>query len=228
MDTLHQCLLYSHILAGAAALGSGLLAMLARKAPGLHVWAGRAFYYGMMWVCASALLSIVCFRFVPFLLVIAAFTFHLTFSGRRVLYRKRPGQVSWIDWAGAIVTLVAGVGIMGYGGWLIATLPEFQPLMVLCFVFGLGLCHFARTDMRTFRDEQLTDQMWWLYHHMTCMVGAYIAAVTAFAVFGAGRLLADLPFAWLAWILPGVVGGILNRRWVQSYRRKFNSASTSR
>lgn len=224
MDQLHQYLMYSHIAAGALALLSGLVAMVARKAPGLHVLAGKTFYYGMMWVSASAVISLLFFRFIPFLLVIAAFTFHLTFSGRRVMYRKLPGQVSWIDWAGASTTLVAGIGIFGYGIWLIFTLPAFTPLMVLSLVFGLGLCHFAYSDMRTFRDAHLTDKMWWWYHHMTCMVGAYIAAVTAFAVFGAASALEGVPYAWLAWILPGVVGGILNRRWVRSYKRKFRGA----
>jgi len=61
----------------------------------------------------------------------------------------------------------------------------------------------------------------WKYQHMGSMLGAGIAAHTAFLVFGAGRFvdssLSNSPLVWLAPTIIGVPATII---WTRYYRRQ--------
>ena len=177
----------------------------------------------MVWINLSAVLHIFSVRFNPFLLVIAVFSFYLIFTGYRVLYRKLPGQETWFDWAGAIVSVVAGIGLVIFGA---TKLSESVPFFVLCTIFGLATTHAAYKDIRWFlQPERINDKMWWFYHHMTSMIGAYIAAITAFTVNVVPGMIGPTPFNWVLWIAPGVIFGMLNAVWQRSYKRKFRKAA---
>jgi hypothetical protein len=63
----------------------------------------------------------------------------------------------------------------------------------------------------------------WLYHHLGSMIGGGIAAHTAFAVFGAGRILPiQLPGAWriVPWLLPTAIGVPAIFIWIGRSKRR--------
>lgn len=226
MEFLDHFLVKSHAISGALVLLAGLLAIIARKRKGLHTTVGRLYFWGMMWVCASAWLTISFFRFNLFLLVVGVFSFYLTFSGYRVLKRRQLGEQTWVDWTAAIISALMGVGLMGFGvavpflyGWGVSLA---YPL--LCMLFGWFTFSSAWTDIKIFRASEMDSKMWWWYHHMQAMLGSYIAAVTAFVVQSGHRFLPDFGMSWLYWVLPGVIGGIFIGRWIRKYRKQFGDS----
>ena len=113
---MEKALIISHVVAGATTLLSGLLAAFVGKRGGaLHKKVGAAFYWSMFWVFISALLIIIFVRFSAFLLVIAIFSWYMTFSGVRVLKLKKTKKAQPIDWTAAILTLIAGLFFIGMG-----------------------------------------------------------------------------------------------------------------
>ena len=65
-----------------------------------------------------------------------------------------------------------------------------------------------------------TKQHWW-FEHMTGMFSSGIAAVTAFLVVGAPRLVSVVGTHWLLWVAPSLVMVPVLVVWQQWYRRRF-------
>src|SRR5207249_1152703 len=69
-------------------------------------------------------------------------------------------------------------------------------------------------------------KMHWWFRHMTAMLGACVAATTAFLVVNA-------PFAGVSrgslivWFTPAVVGGVGSAVWTRYYRRRFAGRANS-
>ena len=226
MDFLATLLLPTHILAGFLCLSAGLLAIVLPKRGRTHRRVGRTFFWSMVYVNVSALLHITLVRWNTFLLVVAVLTFYQIFTGYRVLKRRQPGQQTWIDWTGALVSMVAGLGLLLYG---LTFLGQHTVAVILCGIFGFGTFFFAARDVRWFlQPERITDKMWWFYHHLSSMMGAYMAAVTAFAVNAGAELIASTAYGWLLWLLPTVVLTPLTSYWKRSYQRKFAAAREQR
>lgn len=230
MSPIHEFFNLSHAFSGALVLFAGLLAIIARKRKGLHTWAGLLYFIGMMWVCISAWICIVFFRFNLFLLVIGVFSFYLTFSGYRVLKRRQLGEQTWVDWAAAIISMLAGMGLIVFGLGMPYFLKGNFPIAyrALCVLFGWFTFKSAYDDIIIFRSQTMDAKMWWWYHHMQAMLGSYICAVTAFIVQSGHRILPDFGLPWLYWISPGIIGGIFIGRWIRSYKTKFGDPITKK
>lgn len=221
MELLDKFLTLSHIIAGGLVLLTGLLNMVMRPKGGKwHRTIGKVYFWGMLWIALSAFGIITLFRFNLFLLIIAIFSFYLAFSGYRVLKRKKPGQQSAIDWAGAIIALVAGLVLFGVG--LKGIIGRgVHPFLILAMVFGGLTMLNARTDIRMFRSTEVDEKQWWWYHHMQAMVGSYIAAFTAFMVQNGDRFFPHFEHQWIFWIGPTLVGTPAIIFWIRHYRAKF-------
>ncbi len=215
-----ELLIYSHVAFGASCLFSGIIPMVSKKGGKLHRQTGKVFFWSMFGIFASALLMILFIRFNFFLLIISVFSFHQCFTGYRVLYRKKAGEQTWVDWFGAIITLIAGLSFIFTGVSRLIDQGTLNPLTILLFVFGALTVWAASDDIRMFMKKEIGDKLWWFYHHMTTFCGAYIAAVTAFAVTISGRYFSHLEYSWLAWILPGMIGGPLISFWKRKYMKK--------
>ena len=63
--------------------------------------------------------------------------------------------------------------------------------------------------------------MHWWFEHMTSMLGAFIAATTAFLVVNAQRWGLDT-FSVLVWLAPSIVGVPVIAIWTTYYRRTFS------
>ena len=203
--SLHSVFLASHIGAGVLALLSGVLPMITFKGGKLHRLSGKLYFWSMFWLFFTSILSFFFFRGNFFLLVIGIFSFHVCFTGYRVLYRKKPGQETWLDWAGAIITLIAGIGIELYAIWLFQKYG-LGSITILSFIFGIFTISNALSDIKIFRMTHVDDKMWWYYHHMNAMCGAFIATLTAFLVNAVGPMVQDMAMGWTIWLLPAIIG----------------------
>ncbi len=218
MEIVAKIILWSHILFGFTAFLVAPGALVTRKGGKWHRTWGKIFFWGMAGVAISALI-LTAIRPNIFLTLVAVFSFYSALSGYRVLYQKRPdrGQTPrWFDWMAAGITLLAGTGLVYLGFFQFGTLSfDFQPIMLVFGIIGLSL---AVTDMRRFAKpfNPQTDRYNWYFVHIGNMLGAYIAAVTAFSAVN----LYFLP-TLLRWLWPTLIGTPLIFYWVRKYEKKF-------
>lgn len=210
------------MVAGVTTLIIGLLAaFLGKKGGKLHRQVGKTFFWSMFWIFNSALLIISFVRFSAFLLVIAVFSWYMTFSGVRVLKMKKTMKAQPIDWIAAYITLIAGICFIGMG--VNYQLQESWSSVVgyLCFFFGFFTTQTARENLKGFKRGANQENMWWWFAHMNSMCGALIASITAFAVQN-GEIF-NLPgeMMWLPWVLPAIIGSSLISYSMNKYRKEF-------
>lgn len=221
---------YGHIAAGALALFLGALAMLAHKGGARHRLWGKAYFWSMFGVFSTSL-GLLVLRPNAFLLGIAVLSFYGALTGYRALFRKqmsRGWRHAWLDWIAADLAGLASLGFIAWGTMGLLGLGLFSAeripaaFSILGIAFGLGLGGQARVDLRSFR-RPAADRRWWWFYHMERLLGSYIAALTAFTVQVVGRRL-PLEWSWLAWVAPGLIGGIGISLWIGHYREKFAAA----
>lgn len=219
---IEKVILLSHALAGILTLISGLLAAFVGKKGGkLHRQVGGIFFWSMFWIFISALIIISFIRFNFFLLIIAVFSFYMTFSGVRVLKIKKDMNVQWYDWAASILTMLFGLSLILIGVRLFILNGTSNAMAFLSVFFGFFTANTARLNFMGFRAK-IRPKMWWWFAHMNSMCGALIASITAFLVqngeiFG----IADR-MNWMLWVLPAGIGSPLIAFWARKYRRQFN------
>lgn len=92
-------MLVLHIISGFLALACGAVAIATQKGKGVHINAGRIYFWSMMLVAVTAFyLSVV--NVIPFLFLIAVFSFYLTWTGYKAIHWKNkplPKPIFWID-----------------------------------------------------------------------------------------------------------------------------------
>ena len=215
-----------HIVAGTAALVSMWIPMFATKGARLHRRVGMVFVGAMATVSITALvLAGARFVFDPrpegqraglFLLFVSILTAASVSTGVRVLRtKKRVGpHLHW--WDVGLAALLAGSSIAAaiYGVTTGATL--FVAFSAIGLLNGGGqLAYWLRSPR---------SPMHWWFEHMSSMLGACIAATTAFLVVNAQRWGLDT-FSILVWLAPSIVGVPVIAIWTGYYRRKFSSRS---
>ena len=222
-----KTILAIHVAGGAAALLSMAVPLIARKGGRLHVRAGWVFVAGMTIVSVTALaLSAARFFFDPrpqaqtagvFLFYVAILTGAGVSAGMRALRGKRRTAASRHPWDIGLAALLTatGLGMAAYGVML--RVPLFVIFSAVGIANGVGqLRYWLRPP---------TSTMHWWYEHMSGMLGACIAATTAFLVNNAGNLgLSNLSL--VVWLTPAIVGGPATAVWRAYYRRKFERTAT--
>jgi hypothetical protein len=130
----------------------------------------------------------------------------------RVLRTKnRVGpQLHWWDIGLSALLFASSIAIAIYGIATGATL--FAAFSVVGLVNGGGQLAYWLRNPRS-------PMHWWL-EHMSSMLGACIAATTAFLVVNAQRWGFDT-FSILVWLAPSIVGVPVIAVWTGYYRRKF-------
>jgi uncharacterized membrane protein len=218
-------LLTLHVAGGTVALLAMLVPLFSRKGGRLHRRAGWVFVGAMTPVCVTALLmsgirfftdpTPVGHQFSMLLFYVAILTGAGMWTGIRVLRAKqRTTRGPAIDIAGAALVTVSGALAAIYG------FTTGQPLFIAFSTIGVvnggsELLYWLRRP---------TEPMHWWFAHMGNMLGACIAATTAFAIAG-GRRVGIPGDSLLAWLGPTAIGlpGIFF--WVRHYRRRFSSSS---
>ena len=234
LHTVFSTLLGIHVFLGGIALTSFWIPIFARKRRGNHTRYGKIFAYAMMATAASAgivscmtLLApaathpevppsgITGLRIVGGLMLgyLAAITFVSAYSGLRAVRLR--GDHSGHRAPGEIIANVVALGLAV--ATLVVGIRYQVTLMIALSIFGLagipGNFRFIFKQPKT-RQE-------WLFQHIGSMLGAGIAAHTAFLVFGLRNIapaLANEPLAWLAPAMLGVPASVI---WQRHYRKKF-------
>jgi uncharacterized membrane protein len=215
METAIRFTLWLHILAGSVALVVAPIALLTVKGGPTHRRWGKVYFWAMA-VVASTAIVVGLWKSLVFLMLVAVFSFYAALSGYRVLYRKRPdlGQrATALDWVAAGLTLVASAGLVALG--IAQPSPIWRRMSTVAIVFGFVGLSFAGLDVYRFLVPPADKRTWW-YHHMSNMIGSYIAVVTAFSV---------VNFAFLPttakWLWPTMLGTPLIALWVRYYKNYF-------
>jgi uncharacterized membrane protein len=216
LETFYSIVKLIHILAGATALVSGLIAMLTAKGGKGHRLNGKIYFWSMAVIFVSSLYMSI-FRSMLFFVLIAFFSFQAAFNGYRILYLKKLPQgqkAGLIDQVALIIGALAAIGMLSFSSWLFSR--DLQMAIIL-LVFGAFYTLGVWNELRKFRKPP-QDRMFWFYKHIGQMGGAYIATTTAFLV-NNYRL---FPFAppVVLWLLPTAVGVVLITATIRKYRRK--------
>ena len=218
MNEIFKAVLIIHILFVGVALFVAPAAMLTRKGGLWHRRWGKIFFWSITGVAVTAVvMSLI--RSGLFFLLVALFSFYLALTGYRVLYRKTPQQrPGKADWAAASTMLLGSLALVAYGVYLMLT----SSFGMVAIVFGVIGFLFGMSDVRDFLHRPADKMAWW-YSHMTRMLAAYIATVTAFSVVNF-KFLPPVP-RWLWATVAGTVGIVI---WTRYYRRKFSGLRADR
>jgi len=215
---LFQIIKIIHILAGATALITGLIAMLTRKGGKAHRFNGKLYFWSMAIIFVSSIYMSL-YKEMIFFVLIAFFSFQAAFSGYRILYLKKLNQgqkAEAIDYIGIIVGALAASFMLYLG--IINVIRSNQSGIIL-LVFGTFYSLGVWQEYRKFQKPP-TDKMFWYYKHIGQMGGAYIATSTAFLV-NNYRLFPFIPGVVL-WLLPTAVGVVIITRVIKKYKKQYS------
>lgn len=225
---IYQSALFIHVIAGALALLTGFIAMVARRKGGkLHNRAGIVFYWSMFVVFFT---TINFFVLDPtqlkyqFFLTIGIVSFYPTWSGKRMLSMKKGMNPQWFDKAAAYLIGLSGVVMLGYGIYGFTPNANFDGLEVLFVIFGTVSLVNAYGDLKIYLGFVEAEKLHWFFAHAGKMTGAFSAALTAFCVNVVPRYLPNGTPAYvfiLTWVLPGVIIGLVGVKISKHYRLKF-------
>jgi uncharacterized membrane protein len=193
MTSIFSPTLALHIAVGCLAVAAGLPPIFSRKGSRLHRWSGRVFV-ALMTALLIAAWIMTALHFSPYFAALSATATLTTFSGVRVLGRKRPDldpaqRARPIDWLVTLAVLAVGV-------WVLVLLVQGRTgdktavsaaLVYAAFTYGgWDLWRFWRP-----MDWPFSPNLW-TYEHLVKMLSAYGGAVSAFS----GNFLTFLPTPW--------------------------------
>jgi len=218
MQLVINILLIMHIGAGGLALLAGPAAMLTQKGGRAHRLVGKLFFWCMTLVIITALI-IALYKYIPFLLMIAALSYYSIVSGYRALYHKglrNKKVIKPIDWLALSVNALANLAFIIWGATLLSTQTG---TAILAFAFGgIGLTLSINNLINFIKKPK--DPMHWLYAHIGGFMGGYIATVTAFSV----TALQVVPGIW-GWLWPTLVFTPVISGFIAYYKIKFKKGA---
>ncbi len=216
MNTPLYLLTISHVTAGIISLIVAPIALIVLKGGNIHRLTGKIFFWAMTWIFLSAIVLSV-YKSIPFLLMIAVFSYYAVFIGYRSIYQKQLHKrkgVKWYDWLAMTISGCFNIGFVTWG-ILLASKGEAGFLAYLAIVFGIGGVMIVAGQLKSFVAPS-NDRHAWLYSHIGNMIGGFIASVTAFST----QVMVFLP-GLVQWIWPALIGVPLISYWISSYRRKL-------
>jgi hypothetical protein len=186
----------------------------------MHVFWGKIFFYAMILVACTAL-PITIYHPNMFLFLVAIFSIHLSLSGYRASAARKIAKSfknSLIDISIAYGSLITYLLLIGWGVYVVLFLTN-AAFGYIAMVFSIVGLRFSIDQIYNLYNSS-TEKMDWWYQHMQGMVGAYIAAVSAFSA---------VNFYFLPpvvrWLWPTIIGSIGLSIWVGYYRKKFRKLS---
>lgn len=213
MEFLIKILIYIHAFFGGLGLLSGVASLYFRKGRTKHRNSGQIFSFSML---ISSGLSLV-IAVLPnhqntFLFLIGLFTIYLILSGNRALSFRDSNKLS----ANTTDKVISGsMCIIALIMLIVATfkwVAEHEDAIFFLFFGAIGL-FLAISDFRNYKLYRF-QKIAWLKSHIGRMVGALIAAFTAFLVTGLQRN--DMIF----WIAPTFIGIIIITYWTKKVSKK--------
>jgi hypothetical protein len=169
-------LLTIHICFGTLSLLCAAGALCATKGAWWHRHFGEFFFYGMTGVFVTAIPMSIIISSV-FLFSIAIFSYYLAFTGWRYA-RNTSGVPAKIDWFASIMMLIVGIGMV-IGGWYLYKSNPTHATILLVFG-GIGAL-LSKGNLKIYLRGGAQGKER-IVQHFSSMIGATIAAVTAFVV----------------------------------------------
>jgi hypothetical protein len=170
-----------HIITGSTALLAGLLALFfKKKRNGYHGKAGLVFHYAMVAVSISAF-TMAIIKVNYFLFVVGVFSIYLTFTGyRSIKIMKGDRKEGLIDGLGMALSAILMIAITYQ--FLATTVFNPTGFSMIILIFDGILIKLLLEDLKIFNKNKPLSKNQWLIRHISRMVPAYIATVTAFLV----------------------------------------------
>ena len=134
-----------------------------------------------------------------FLLIIAVFSFYMTTTGQRILSLKRlnKGQKAKpFDWILTYTMIFFSLCFIGFGVYLKTKDKDIGTVLI---IFGVISVLMAKKDINVYQGN-IKIKNYWLLIHIQRMIGAYIAALTAFIVVNNTYLPPVV-----AWLMPTII-----------------------
>lgn len=201
MELFLKITLIIHVLAGMNSLVSGFIAIVTKKGQLIHKRAGRIYFYGMIIAAVTALfISIV--KGLDFFIMIAIFSFYLSYTGYRFVLLKQQ-KLKWFDIIVIAVNLVVNIYMLFQGNVILLV---FAIIGILNSVGDLRFNFFPKTP---------SSKLVWLYNHLGKMIGSYIATVTAFLV---NNMHIGPMLVW--WLGPTFIGVFVIAYFTKLYKQK--------
>ncbi len=214
MEKLLAITLGLHIAGGTLSLLAGLVALIAPKGRRAHNVSGNLFVAGMTLVFVTALVLAIA-KGLTFLLMVAFFSYHMVLRGYRALYLKKQHRGIRMALPDILINGIGGLFNTGLLIWGISKLAgSYHYIHIVAIVFGLLGIWMVGLDIRRFLIPP-KDKKQWLYTHISSMVGAYSAAVTAFGVVN----IHFLP-GLIVWTAPGLSGLLVTTIVIRGYKRR--------
>jgi uncharacterized membrane protein len=178
-DIIFKIFLFTHIVSGSVALFTGSVALILKKKRGLHSKFGFIFHFAMIAIAISAFVMAI-MHTNYFLFVIGVFSLYLSFAGyRSIKFMGGFVKPSIID---KLIMILSTFLLFGVSYQYLST-SVFKPTgfsTVLLF-FDIVFVVILLKDLEIFKINELSKNDF-LIRHITRMVPAYIATVTAFLV----------------------------------------------
>lgn len=216
MDLLIPGITISHVLAGIVSLIVSPIALLVVKGGKAHRIAGIIFFWTMTWIFISAIVLSI-YKWIPFLLMIAVFSYYSVVIGYRSIYQKQlhlGKGIKWYDWLAMGVSALFNTGFVARGVYLAFT-NQLGFFAYLSIGFGIGGLIIVYGQLKSFLAKP-KDKNRWFYAHIGNMTGGFIASVTAFST----QVMVFMPGV-LQWIWPSLIGIPILAYWISTYQRKL-------
>ena len=213
MQQLTPFILIMHIATGCIALLAGFLALLMKKGSNYHKLNGKIFFYSMLGVAFTAA-GMALFKDLDFFLMLSMFSFYAAYAGFRAI-RNKTRRASAIDWL-MTVSALATCGFMIMSG------------NAILISFGIIFMLLAASDTKDFlkKEPATIKSRRWLIVHISRMMSAYIAAVTAFFVVNFSGLVPEA-FNIMVWMAPTVLFTPLVIYYTNKYRIKNETGAST-
>ena len=242
MSLTYQILLYSHIAVGFASLVLFWIPVAAKKGSAFHTRSGHWYAKAMYAVGFSALIMSLMLMTDPISFKFAErnFTAEQTASviaemwdiglfllaiSILVLVGVRHGLLSVRakknhELMRRPAHMAVNIALLAIGVWLGITATGNSPLSVLFYIFA-GLCIVTAVGNLRYCLKAEVTRGEQIIAHLSSIIGAGIGSHTAFFVFGASRMFAELLTGYMfivPWVLPTVVGTVIIARQSRKYR----------
>lgn len=213
MENIINIFIYIHAFFGGVGLITGIASIIVKKGQRNHKRLGKLFSWSMI---ISSVISLVVARMPnhnnTFLFLIGIFTIYMVLAGNRALTFKsnKKTKANYIDKMVSITMAVSSLFMIGFG---INGFIKGYNQSILFLFFGLFGLFMPYADFKLFRTT-LKNRKLWLINHLSRMLGALIASITAFIVAGMHQ---DTLWAWLT---PSVLGTAYIIYWIKKTKGK--------
>ncbi|MGO4920620.1 hypothetical protein [Maribacter spongiicola] len=213
MENIIEIFIYIHAFFGGVGLITGIASIMVKKGRLNHKRLGKWFSWSMI---ISSAISLVIARMPnhinTFLFLIGIFTIYMVLAGNRALTFKsvKKTKANLTDKLVSGIMAFSALLMIGFG---INGLIHNYSHSILFLFFGIIGLFLPYGDYKLFKTT-LENRKLWLINHLSRMLGALIASITAFIVAGMHQ---DTLWAWMT---PSVLGTIYIVYWIKKTKGK--------